>query len=50
MFLEETLFIRMPCRLYYFTAFNDPWVSSWDIQLEPVNKKPVYLGVLYIVD
>ena len=50
LFQEETLFIHMPCRLYYFTAFNNLWISSWDIQLQPVNKKPVYLGVLYIVD
>lgn len=37
---------NMSCELYYFPVVD----VTWDIKLDLVNKKPVYLGSLYIVD
>lgn len=46
-FLEETLVIT---HVLEIPTFSVSWVSWWDIQLEPVAKKPVRPSGLYIVD
>lgn len=46
----NALLCKDPGNSLNLPIFNVPWVSSWDIQLAPMNKKPVNLSGLYIDD